>query len=187
MGGTEIFSKVDEGQIATEWGCHNQHLQAIMEAISLAEEIANPVEPAMMATAPTATTVRLPTIQLPFFEGNPIEFPMFMDAFKVVDENANLSGATKLTYLVGQLKGCALSSIDAFSQTDANYLEALDVLKSRYGNTNIIINTLIDNIIGQKPPPQEFIYFERFVAGIESNCRQLKSLDPILFTKTVTC
>lgn len=125
-------------------------------------------------------TTKLPSIALPYFDGQITEFPAFFDAFRVIDEDATLSNAVKLTYLIGQLQGRALNTLSSFSRIDANYVEARDLLKNKYGDENAIINTYIDNIINIKQTHHDFTSFEKFVGIIESNCRQLNAMDPKL-------
>ena len=176
-----ILSKVDAGQVAAEMLARDESFHGITEAIIMAEAIIKAVEtPSMPVPISRNSLPRLPTLQLPTFDGNPVNFPTFFEAFKVVHEDANLPDASKLTYLSGQLRGRALSAIESFAHVDANYSEAIELLKTKYGNKDVIINTFLDNIINLKAPTRDYTSFDKFVSAVESNCRQLKAIDSTL-------
>lgn len=66
-------------------------------------------------------------------------------------ENTSVENITKFTYLKGLLRGKALASIAGLSLTAANYEEAVQILKSQYGNTQILIAVHIDKLMSITP------------------------------------
>lgn len=94
--------------------------------------------------------VRLPPLTLPSFSGDYADWTSFLDIFSSsVNGNTNLSDAHKLQYLKSSLKGEALSLIQHFSITNANYAEAWSKLKSRYGKQKQIIQSHIQKFLDQ--------------------------------------
>ena len=87
-------------------------------------------------------TVKLPKYEIKKFSGEPTVYRAFWDAFKVaIDDNDQLSKVEKFTYLQGYVTGDAVYSIGGLTATDANYVEALAILKQRYGNKQVIVNS----------------------------------------------
>ncbi|CAG7832162.1 unnamed protein product, partial [Allacma fusca] len=60
-----------------------------------------------------------------------------------------LSGAQKLQYLKGALRGDALQLIQGYSISDANYQEAWNVLQRRYQNNRELVRTQIVKFVSQ--------------------------------------
>ena len=56
-------------------------------------------------------SVKLPTLHLPFFDGNILEWQQFMDSFKAAVDDKDISEVEKFNYLRNQLKGEASKSI----------------------------------------------------------------------------
>ncbi|KAL3108239.1 hypothetical protein niasHT_018647 [Heterodera trifolii] len=95
--------------------------------------------PPNLVQPPQAPAIRpminLPALQLPDFDGFEGNWPSFWAAFgHTIHDNSSLTGAQKLTYLVGRLRGSARTLVDGFSLTDHNYPIVVDLLKGRYGD-----------------------------------------------------
>lgn len=76
--------------------------------------------------------VKLPTLSLPTFSGITDEWLTFSDLFRAaVSENPNLTGAQKLQYLKGVLKGDAQKIVNSLPITDSNFEIAWDLLTER--------------------------------------------------------
>ncbi|KAL1497334.1 hypothetical protein ABEB36_008316 [Hypothenemus hampei] len=82
-----------------------------------------------------AAVPRLPVLQLPEFSGNPSDWQSFADTLRSL----------------GALKGKAAASISALSISKGNYKIAWDILKKRYENRNILINSHLRDIFGIQP------------------------------------
>ena len=91
-------------------------------------------------TIPRRTHLRRPQLSMEPFDGNPLLYRSFMDSFESsIDSDEGLSNVDKFLYLKGLLKGKALNTIQGLSLTTENYKEAMQLLKSGYGdkkNTN---------------------------------------------------
>lgn len=73
------------------------------------------------------------------FGGKLQEWQTFWDSFdSAVNQNEDLADVDKFAYLKGLLIEPARSTISGFALTSANYKEAIDLLKRRYGKKNAI-------------------------------------------------
>ena len=95
-------------------------------------------------------TVKLPKIEIPTFHGKHEDWTSFADLFLAsVHSNSTLSGAQKLQYLKGAVKGEASNLIKSFQITDSNYSEAWKTLKERYDNQREITQAILRRIFNQ--------------------------------------
>lgn len=107
------------------------------------------------AVAPASSTalanIKLPSLDLPVFDGNITEWTSFKDLFTAaVGNNSKLGAAQKLQYLKSSLGGEAASLIRSFAITDLNYVAAWKILNERYDNTREIVQTLINKLLTLK-------------------------------------
>ena len=85
-------------------------------------------------------TITLPEMKLPTFDGAPEAWASFFDVFTpVIDRNKELTSVQKLQYLRSTLQGKAAACIETLATTDANYMDALDLLNDRFDNQRLII------------------------------------------------
>ena len=91
---------------------------------------------------------RLPKQQIPSFYGDPLMFQSFWEIFdSSVNSNPNLDKISKFSYLKGLLKDKASDAILGLSLTSENYDEAVAILKSRFGDPQIVIQTNMDVLL----------------------------------------
>ena len=96
----------------------------------------------------TERNIKLPKISLKKFTGNELDFVTFFEQFEAaVHKNNELSRIEKFTYLKSLLEDKPLNSIKGLPLTSENYEVALEVLKSRYGNKQVIISRHMDKLI----------------------------------------
>jgi hypothetical protein len=86
-------------------------------------------------------TVKLPKLELPKYNGDPLKWRAFWDAFhSSIASNPSLSDIDKFNYLRCQLVGDAKSALEGLELTTTNYATAIDLLKDRFGNSQTVIN-----------------------------------------------
>ena len=86
-------------------------------------------------------TVKLPALKIHAFDGKPENWQTFYENFQcAVDNNEDLNAVQKMTYLRNLLQGQALSTITGLSLTNSNYNVALNLLKERYDNKQLLIS-----------------------------------------------
>lgn len=95
--------------------------------------------------------VQLPKIQLPTFTGTYEAWPAFSDLFiSLVHNNTNLSDVQKLHYLKTSVAAEAESLLKHIQVTSNNYTYAWDILKTRYGNKRLILNSILKRLFNQR-------------------------------------
>ena len=101
-------------------------------------------------TSPMLATdrVKLPKISLPHFRGNLMKWTAFWDSFNsAVHLNDRLSDIDKFNYLRSLLEGTAFDAIAGLALSAANYGEAVDILKKRFGNRQLIISKHMESLL----------------------------------------
>ena len=64
-----------------------------------------------------------------------------------VDSNEMISDVEKFNYLLRFLKDKALSSVKGLTLSNENYAQALNLLKERFGNPQVLISVHLDALI----------------------------------------
>ncbi|XGW27806.1 hypothetical protein V3C99_007969, partial [Haemonchus contortus] len=95
---------------------------------------------------PRIRKMELPTLPVPTFRGNIWEWDNFWSLFDANIHSQTLPELYKFNYLLNALKGEALSTIKKFQVSPENYSKAVEFLKSKYGNSEELVNRLIDRI-----------------------------------------
>ena len=91
------------------------------------------------------THAKLPKLELKKFHGNPMQWYPFWESFEsAVHKNPNLSSVDKFNYLKSLLTDTAQSSVAGLALTSANYEKAVDLLKQRFGNRQMVISSHIE-------------------------------------------
>ena len=96
----------------------------------------------------TKPGVNLPTLNIPKFDGDPLMWQSFIDSFEAsVHSRNDLSPVQKFQYLNSYLVKAAKKCVEGFPLTNDNYAEALDLLKTRYGNPQLVISAHMAKIM----------------------------------------
>ena len=101
-----------------------------------------------VSCGPTAGRVKLPKITLPHFRGNPLQWTAFWDSYEsAVHLNDSLSEVDKFNYLKSLLEKAAYDAVAGLTLSAANYREAVDILKRRFGNRQIIVSRHMETLL----------------------------------------
>ena len=93
------------------------------------------------STSSNSQNHKLPKLSLPKFSGNILDWQTFWDSFETtVHLNNSLTEVQKFSYLQSLLEHDAENVIAGLTLTNGNYVRAVDLLKSRYGQPHKIIN-----------------------------------------------
>ena len=123
--------------------------------------------------------IKRPTINLPTFDGNPMDYQTFIDSFtSSIDNDDDLSKIDKFTYLKGALRGKAKNAIEGLRTTAENYDEAISLLKTRFGDKKFLISTFFKAILDLNPVTDcsDISKLRDLYDAIEINVRNLKTL-----------
>jgi hypothetical protein len=92
-------------------------------------------------TTTLSNASRLPKLILPTFDGNILNWQSFWDSYgAAVHNNPSLSDLQKFNCLKAQLCGNASRSIAGLPLTNANYVESVELLKERFGQSHIALS-----------------------------------------------
>ena len=98
------------------------------------------------------TGVKTPTIDLPTFNGEYLQWPSFIDRFMgMIDKNETFSPVHKLDYLKMCLKDEPHRMIQNLLSIDDNYEVAMSMLKARYLDEWPLIAKYLENLLNFKP------------------------------------
>ena len=120
---------------------------------------------------------RLPKLQMPEFDGDIAEWQTFWDSYEsTVHLNDTLSDVQKFTYLRSLIHGSALSAIAGFPLTNANYSNAIDLLKQRLGQPHKIRANYMQSLTDIQRPDNSVVSLRTFHDKIETCIRGVESL-----------
>ena len=98
---------------------------------------------------PTETVKsKLSKLELKPFDGNILNWQPFWDRFQSpIDSNSSISRIDKSTYLQSFWSPSASECVSGLTTTGENYNEAVELLKQRYGNTQVLINAHLQQFV----------------------------------------
>ncbi|GFY24355.1 uncharacterized protein TNCV_1014041 [Trichonephila clavipes] len=123
--------------------------------------------------------INLPNLHINKYSGNYSEWLDFYNLFESsIHNNNRLSKVDKFNYLKSYLCGNALACINGFPISDDNYDRALDLLKDRFGNKNMLINAHLSNLLNLTPVrnPTDIVGLRNLYDRAETQIRSLESL-----------
>ena len=101
-----------------------------------------PTQPTMPISSPMLD-ISLPKFEMPKFDGDPTQWPTFWDHFRsAIHDKTNITDVLKLQYLKGFVTGKAAKSLSGITVTNQNYQEAIKLLQTRYGDPELIKESL---------------------------------------------
>ena len=129
-------------------------------------------------TSSASFGVKLPKISLPRFNGEITRFPSFWQSFDcAVNQNPSVSAVQKFNYLLSLLDGQAFRALQGLEITGENYQPAVEILKSRFGNKQQIINDHMSALLRLQSHPNERVTHLRYILdSIIIHVRGLESL-----------
>ena len=124
--------------------------------------------------------VKLPTLNIKKFSGEPAEYQSFIESFtEAVDKNSNIPPIQKLNYLMGFVTDEAESLLKGLRLSGDNYKKALELLKERFGNSQILKTVHMNKIIELESVESisDVKDLRKLYDSIETEIRNLESLD----------
>ena len=96
--------------------------------------------------------VKLPKLELKKFDGDLTKWCAFWDSFEApIHENTNIATIDKFHHLNSILEKTASETVHGLSLTTTNYEEAIAILKSRFGNKQMIISKHMKSLLNMAP------------------------------------
>lgn len=124
------------------------------------------------------SAIKLPTINLPSFDGNYLKWLEFRDTFEsLIHSNDSIPNINKFHYLRSSLEGGAITVIKSIEFTSPNYDLAWNLLCERFNNKKILINNHLKALFGIESLTRESHKALRYLIDhILKNLRALESL-----------
>jgi len=132
--------------------------------------------------------VKLPTLKLPIFAGEYDQWMLFKDAFTfLIHDNSKLSPLQKFQYLRSVLKDEALQAISGLTTSAENYMAAWDLLKKRYENNKLIINSHLSRLLDFPAITKDkHVSLKQFIMHIRTHLTALEVLkQPVIQWSTI--
>ncbi|XP_044753952.1 uncharacterized protein LOC123313241 [Coccinella septempunctata] len=123
--------------------------------------------------------VRLPTINLPKFDGSYQNWLEFRDTFRsLIHENASIGEIQKFHYLRASLEAEAALIIKSLEISSQNYTLAWNALKERYDNNKLLIYNHVKSLFSYESVQRESAHSLRNLIDVFSkNLRALAQLN----------
>ncbi|XP_076247782.1 uncharacterized protein LOC143187446 [Calliopsis andreniformis] len=133
------IEELDESEEARRYEIQNNYYAAVARANRLLHNeqstsaTTSGTNPSPASTTPAPMAIKLPEMRLPTFDGTIEGWSSFYDLFSsMIDRNEDLTPVQKLQYLRSTLTGKAAACIQALSTTDANYSDAIELLREKF-------------------------------------------------------
>ncbi|GFQ84150.1 uncharacterized protein TNCT_5301 [Trichonephila clavata] len=98
------------------------------------------------------SSLKLPQLQIPQFDGNILKFGDFYSQFEAaIHNNSNLSDVEKFNYLKSYLTHEAEIAIRGLTLSANNYTIALNIIKEQFGRKDIIIDSYMSKLLHLNP------------------------------------
>ena len=110
----------------------------------------------VICKSPDPTTSKIPRLNLPKYSGDSKKFHEWWDQYEVIHNNSSISSVNKFRHLKTLLEGQALTAIAGIEMTGANYETAIEILRDRFTQRNIIVNSHMEALLNlQKAFPEK--------------------------------
>lgn len=157
------------------------HIKSVLEGLKQSEIQTGHVAVANNSSAALSRAIpRLPQLPLINFSGEDLsQFPVFKECFlNMIHHNADLTSTDKVHYLVGSLRGKALSVCSGIPTLGCNYNIIWDALCKKYDDKRLLSNVYLDKIFNLKQlQTQSFDSLNGFLIQFDSTVNALKKLD----------
>ena len=152
-------------------------------AETLVEKKETPVNTDSLANISSDTDqikCKLPKLVIKEFDGKVLNWQTFWDQFEsTIHSKININNIDKFSYLKSFSCPSAYETISRLALTNQNYLEAVELLKQRYGKPQLLINTVMEQFVklDKIGKSNDVSKLRTFLNKIEITIQNLKSLD----------
>ena len=157
----------------------NARIPRVLAARKLAGNIPDQANDASVISeecSGASVKTKLPNLQLPTFNGEPMEWQSFWDQFRAIVDESNMSDVAKFSYLKSYLRGEAKASIQGLTLTSAHYASAVEILQQRFGRSERIIFSHIQELLNIKIPNMQISSLWKMQDDLLSHVRSLEAL-----------
>lgn len=135
---------------------------------------------------PSNQVFHLPSVKIPVFCGDPLEYPVWSSTFKALVDSREMDADTKLNLMNQYVSGSPKQVVEHYLLigTENAYVEAKSVLQERYGNSNVVSSAFLNKLekwpkIGPRDAKslREFSDFLNKIAAARKTIASLAILD----------
>ena len=179
---SEVVDLVKEEEVADEIEQADTYMEDVYDVMAKLDQLSSKKGSTSTSTGlgpPSCDKVKLPKLTILPFKGELTSWTTFWDSYQAaIDVNTSLSDIDKFNYLRSLLQGPTLDAIAGLTLTAANYQEAVEVLKERFGNKQQIIDKHMDALLSIEAVSSDtnLKALRRLYDVVESQVRGLKSL-----------
>jgi len=112
-------------------------------------------QPNQSISSSTETSLKLPKISIPKFNGDYLQWDSFKDLYTELVHNAPISDSQRMHYLTQALTDEPKGLIKHLPSTGSNYNAAWTILISRYDNKRLIVSALLNQLLSQQQTKSE--------------------------------
>ena len=137
----EIFESIEFGRTVSELIISiNMRLKSHDDEVMSDRTVPYPIQISNSQNSNISVSPRLPREEIPLFSGDPLQFQTFWEIFdSSIHSNTSLAPINKFSYLNTLLTGKAKDALNRLELTSGNYYEAVAILKSHFGDTQVVI------------------------------------------------
>ena len=126
-----------------------------------------------MTVASKTTSAELPKLVIKRFSGSYLDWLRFGRQFSVEIDKAEISNVMKFSYLKELVEPKIRTCIDGLPFTNDGYERANGILEQRYGNTNEIVNSYVEEIVNlpnitSTRPEKVHPFYEKLVYCVQA-------------------
>ena len=153
-----------------------QRLTQVQEQMSLLQSSQTRSEE-LRLQPPLTGAVKPTQIDIPTYSGDVLKRKEFWDMFEAsVHKEKRYASIDKFTYLKSKLSGDALEAIAGYQLLNENYQIVVDVLKKRFGNKQVIIDSYYHNLSHLPVATNQASSLRQCYDAIERNLRSLEAV-----------
>ncbi|EYC36226.1 hypothetical protein Y032_0919g3038 [Ancylostoma ceylanicum] len=137
-----------------------------LEELAAAQEMNTPIQ--------DTPRIKLAPVPIPKFSGRVWEWEAFWSAFDYSIHSRNMDDVYKMNYLLDSLRGEAQESVKKFEISGNTYQAAVEHLKSKYGNPQLLITQLVGRLKNTRARSKRMEDQRRLCEEISSIVNQLQ-------------
>ncbi|XP_071498147.1 uncharacterized protein [Diadema antillarum] len=140
-----VVPEVGQAKPVTQDTVTSSGMEKVAESLA---HVANMIMQQNATSQQVAAASQLPKIDVPVFDGDPLRYPLWRNAFSSFVDSKPLDTATKLNLLNNHVTGEAKTVVEHYLLlgTDEAYLKARESLANRYGNTSIVSSAFMKKL-----------------------------------------
>ena len=167
--------------------------EVLLQVVNVLKDVSDKVGKPSAGTSTGASPLKLPTVDIGKYDGDPLKFMDWWMKFEpLVHNNKRLDDSEKRLLLIQYIEPMAQQKCWGQGVGNLDYKQALEKLTSKFANVSLLTGLFLDKIRTQKMPRDEndISGIREFVDTTQkmTNCLNLKKIDPMEYSRlTMLC